>query len=348
MLIKKISRRDFLKLGALGLSNLAFLPGYDFGELADSDNLVRVATSKLSVYSQPDDTSTIKFQRYRDEILNVYYEVISDKSPKYNPLWYRVWGGYIHSTHLQRVHIKFNEVPARFPEGLHLIEITVPYASSYLQKTPGAWTPLYRLYYGSVHWAVGLVEGPDGKPWYRIRDELVRLDSLNYYIPAHQARIIPPEETAPISPDVKPDQKYIEVSLYDQELTAYEQGKVVLKTKISSGLDYSPPGMIPWNTPKGRFNVQTKMPSKHMGDGVFTDDIEAYELPGVPWASFFEPENGVAFHGTYWHQNHGVPMSHGCINMKTEEALWLFRWVTPAADLSKIYTVGYGTQVLIY
>lgn len=85
-----------------------------------------------------------------------------------------------------------------------------------------------------------------------------------------------------------------------------------------------------------------------MGDGVFTDDIEAYELPGVPWASFFEPENGVAFHGTYWHQNHGVPMSHGCINMKTEEALWLFRWVTPAADLSKIYTVGYGTQVLIY
>lgn len=348
MNIKKLTRRDFLRLSALGLTTLAFRPVYNFGELADNDQLARVCTDSVSVYSQPDDASAIKFQRYRDEIVNIYYEVISDKSPKYNPLWYRVWGGYIHCAHMQRVHVKLNEVPGDFKAGLHLIEITVPYTLSYLQRKAGEWTPLYRLYYSTVHWAKEIVTGPDGEPWYRIVDELIQMDNLNYYIPVKHARLIPPEETTPISPDVKPEQKFIEVSLDLQELTAYEEGRVVLKTKISSGLDYSPPNEIPWNTPTGLFHVQTKMPSKHMGGAELTDDYNAYILPGVPWVSFFEPENGIAFHGTYWHQNYGMPMSHGCINMKTEEARWLYRWVTPPGDISKITSIGYGTQVKVF
>jgi hypothetical protein len=345
---KRLSRRDFLKLSALGLTSLALRPTYNFGELADSDNLIRVGTTSVSVYSQPDEKSVIRFQRYRDEIINVYYEVISDKAPLYNPLWYRVWGGYIHCANVQRVRVKLNPTPTILNAGLHLIEITVPFAQSYLQRRPGEWTPIYRLYFGTVHWVVGIVEGPDGEPWYRIVDELIQSDNLNYYIPAKYGRIIPTEETTPISPDVNPDKKYVEVSLAQQELTAYEEGRVVLKTKISSGLDYQPPNEIPWNTPTGRFHVQTKMPSKHMGGAELTDDVEAYVLPGVPWTSFFEPEIGIAFHGTYWHQNFGMPMSHGCVNMRTEEARWLYRWLTPAGDMSKITTVGYGTQVHVF
>ena len=38
---------------------------------------------------------------------------------------------------------------------------------------------------------------------------------------------------------------------------------------------------------------------------------------------------GNAFHGTYWHDNFGLQMSHGCVNMRTDEAKWLFRWSTP-------------------
>lgn len=348
MSIKKLTRRNFLKLSTIGLTSLAFRPNYTSGELADNDNLARVGTTSVSVYSQPDDKSSILFQRYRDEILNIYYEVISDKSPLYNPLWYRVWGGYIHCAHLQRVHVKLNPVPARLGDGLHPIEITVPYSLSYLQRKKGEWTPLYRLYYGTVHWAVEIVEGPDGDGWYRIVDELIQNENLHYYIPAKHARLIPIEETTPISPDINPDKKFIEVDLSLQELTAYEEGRLVLKTKISSGLDYQPPNEIPWNTPTGRFHVQTKMPSKHMGGAELTDDYEAYVLPGVPWVSFFEPEDGIAFHGTYWHQNFGMPMSHGCINMKTEEARWLYRWVTPVGDMAKITTVGYGTQVHVF
>lgn len=342
------TRRDFLKIGALGLTSLAFRPAYDFSELEDSDSLARVATTSVSVHSQPDEKSVIKFQRFRDEIVNIYYEVISDKDPKYNPLWYRVWGGFIHCAHMQRVHVRLNNNPLSLSEGIHAIEITVPFTQSYLQRKEGQWEPLYRLYYRTVHWAVAVVEGPDGEPWFRIKDHLLFFDNLDYYIPAKHARLIPLEETTPISPDVNPDQKYIEVSLSDQELTAYEQGKVVLKTKISSGRDYQPIGEIPWNTPTGRFHIQSKMPSTHMGTGKLTTDLEEYILPGVPWVSFFEPETGVAFHGTYWHQNFGMPMSHGCINMKTDEANWLYRWVTPVGDMTKMNSIGYGTQVHVF
>ncbi len=344
-----LSRREFFHLSALGLFSLAFSPIPKLGEWQNGDEFIRVANTSVSVYSKPDETSKINFQRMRDEIVNIYYEVESDKPPKYNPLWYRVWGGYIHCARVQKVNVKMNAVPSKLDEGLYLAEVTVPYTQSYLFRKPSNWVQLYRLYFGSTHWVIGIIEGPDGDAWYRIRDEMLKYDTnLDYYVPAKHLRLIDKTELTPISPDVPPEKKYVEVSLSKQELTAFENGKVVLNTKISSGLDYTPPDEITWKTPTGKFNVQNKMPSKHMGGGQIVFDPEAYIIPGVPWVSFFEPKTGVAFHGTYWHQNFGVPMSHGCINMKTEEAKWLFRWLTPQADLSKMTTIGFGTQVLVY
>ena len=94
------------------------------------------------------------------------------------------------------------------------------------------------------------------------------------------------------------------------------------------------------------------MPSKHMGLGELTSDLDAYVLPGVPWTSFFFPESGefegVAFHGTYWHDNFGTPMSHGCINMRVEEAKWIFRWTSPFNGGDKVDVPGYGTRVFVY
>lgn len=343
-----ITRRDFLKIGALGITGLAFRPVYDFGELQDGENLARVAVDSVSVYSQPDDTSRILFQRYRDEIVHIYYEEISDKSPKYNPLWYRVWGGYIHSAHIQRVKVILNPVQTLITEGGHIAEITVPYSQCYLHRTENEWLPIYRLYFESVHWVVGVVTGPDGDPWYRIKDEMLMFDNLDYYIPAKHARFVDLANLTPIHPDVNPDLKRIEVSIEKQELTAFEGDEVVLKTKVSTGLPYRPEGMTPWDTPTGQYYIQTKMPSKHMGSGELTDNLQAYILPGVPWVSFFEPENGVAFHGTYWHNNFGMPMSHGCVNMKTDEARWIYRWTTPTIDLKSMQTIGYGTSVVVY
>ena len=70
-------------------------------------------------------------------------------------------------------------------------------------------------------------------------------------------------------------------------------------------------------TVKGRFRIYVKYRATRMrGPG--------YNLPNVPWTMYFH--GGYAIHGTYWHNNFGRPMSHGCVNMKTPEAKWLFEW----------------------
>jgi hypothetical protein len=353
-----LSRRDFLKLGTLSLAALAFRPTYNFGELLDEENLARVAIDSVSVHAEPDEESVIKFQRYRDDVVHIYKEVISDKKPLFNPLWYKVWGGYINSAHTQRVKAMLNPINEYLTEGIHPAEISVPYSQSYYKKDK-AWTPLYRLYYQTNHWVVGLEEGPDGLPWYRIKDEMFHnFDQQDYFVPAQHVRLIPAEEMAPITPEINPNRKYVEISLDQQHLTAYEEGRVVMDTKISSGLNYYPEGETSYNTPTGSFFVQNKMFSKHMGDSTLTDSLEEYILPGVPWVSFFSPQNGwgsvpepkdgVAFHGTYWHTNFGTRMSHGCINMRTEEAKWLFRWLNPVTDTSDYATIGFGSQVIVY
>lgn len=53
-----------------------------------------------------------------------------------------------------------------------------------------------------------------------------------------------------------------------------------------------------------------------------------YDLPGIGWTTLFVG-NGVAIHSTFWHNNFGVAMSHGCVNTKPEDAQWIFRWTTP-------------------
>jgi hypothetical protein len=344
---EKFTRRDFLKLVGLGMGSLAFRPFFGSGEPMDTGELARVAIKSVSVYSEPWDKSKILYQRYRDELINIYYEVTSEHGPGYNPIWYRVWGGYIHSGYLERVKIRLNPVLSIIPKNFQLAEVTVPLSQSMTYKSAEGWKNLYRLYYESTHWVVGVEQGPDGRPWYRIKDELFDADPLDYFAPAEHFRPITAEELTPISPEVPPEKKRIEVSITQQTLTAYENGNVVLKTKISSGVPMAtpPPGQPPTDTPKGEFHIQNKMPSKHMGDGNMTSDLEAYELPGVPWVCFFEPQNGVATHGTYWHTNYGMTMSHGCVNMRTEEAKWIFRWATPVADLTKMDTRGYGTII---
>ena len=106
--------------------------------------------------------------------------------------------------------------------------------------------------------------------------------------------------------------RWIDVNLSAQRLTAYQGQTAVLSTLISSGVAGR-------RTPTGRFAVRTKIPSQTMsGPG--------YYLPGVPYVMYFAGANAI--HGTYWHHNFGTPMSHGCINMRTSEAAWLYRWAS--------------------
>jgi len=343
--MSRISRRDFLKLSASTFAGLVFSPFRPFLGSFDDAEQVRVATQSVSVYREPNDQSLIVGQYFRDELVHIYKEVDSG-TPLYNPIWYRVWGGYIHRARLQKVKVIFNQPLTTLPEGAQqLAELTVPYTQAMRYTKTYGWQPNLRLYYGSVHWMDGIDEGPDGEPWYRIFDELV---GFPYHVQAIHLRPIPFEEWSPISPEVPLEDKRIEVNLVTQTLKAYENERVVFQTNISSGIATvrQNPNDLSTKTPSGEFRIITKYPSKHMGDGNLFATPDDYELPGVPWTSFFH-EAGYAFHGTYWHDNFGTPMSRGCVNMRIEEAKWLFRWARPLHESDRIYTPGYGTRVVI-
>jgi hypothetical protein len=345
-----LSRRDFIKLNLAALSGMAFSPFLRDWDQFSTGELIRVATKSVSVYNQPDDASRIVSQHFQDEVINVYQEVIA-KTPGYNPVWYRVWGGYMHRARLQKVKVIYNQPLNAISENGQLAEVTVPYTQSMRYTTIGGWQPLYRLYYETTHWIIGIDEGPDGQPWYRLLDELLE---INYHVPAIHLRPISEIEWSPITPEIPFEHKRIEVDLSRQLLTAYENGNNVFQTTISSGIaGMQSANDLPTATPRGEFNIQSKYPSKHMGDGSLAADSDAYELVGVPWTSFFT-STGYAFHGTYWHDNFGVPMSRGCVNMRPAEARWLFRWALPRSSPvefktpDKVDRKGFGTQVKIF
>ena len=116
----------------------------------------------------------------------------------------------------------------------------------------------------------------------------------------------------------------IVVSLSRQLLWAYEWDTVILRTAVSTGK----PG---FETPTGLFAINAKLESQTM-EGVIGG--ESYNVPDVPWVMYFT-DWGHALHGTYWHANFGVPMSHGCVNLPVETAAWLYGWA-PIGTLVRI------------
>ena len=348
----KTSRRGFLKFSGIILSSLVTKPGLFHLPPPDEELIIpigkaRVATNAIYRYQEPSFQSKRLGMITRDEIVNIYEEVFSSDGPSHNPRWYLLAGCYVHSGYLQRVEGAFlNSTQVKhLPKGGRLGEITVPISLSYRWRRVSGWEPLYRLYYQSLHWVTDIEGGPDGHPWYQLTDDLLH---IHYHVPVKHVRLLPLADFRPISPKTHPEEKRIEVSIEDQLLLAYEGDLKVFSTKVSTGIPSkgTSPNGIPTDTPLGRFRVQSKMPCRHMGDGEITNDIEAYELIGVPWVTYFH-KTGAAFHGTYWHNNFGRKMSHGCVNMEIEGAKWLYRWTTPVANSRDWYRRGLGTLVII-
>jgi lipoprotein-anchoring transpeptidase ErfK/SrfK len=119
-------------------------------------------------------------------------------------------------------------------------------------------------------------------------------------------------------------ERWIDVNLSTQMLTAYEGSQAVMSTAISSGA-------WPYLTVTGEFEVYIRYQSQDMNGYRLGYD---YYLEDVPYVMYFYKD--FALHGTYWHNNFGTPMSHGCVNLTIAGAQWLFNWS------------GYGTMVNIH
>ena len=111
--------------------------------------------------------------------------------------------------------------------------------------------------------------------------------------------------------------KRIDVNLSTQTLTAWYGDSVVLKTLISSGTADAP-------TVTGSYRIGNKYAKQRMlGPG--------YDIPDVPWVMYFWED--YALHGAYWHNNFGVPMSHGCVHLRPSEAEYLFTWADVGTEV---------------
>ncbi len=348
--LRHLTRRDFLKLLLLGVGALGWrwFPWPDDGNYApapDRGIWGRVTTARVGIFAAPSLRSPRLGHLYRDMVVAFDEVLTSPYGPEHNPKWYRLHQGFVYSAYIQRVETRFNPLRTDIPPQGRPGEITVPYTRAYRPLKEGGWQKLYRLYYGSIHWVAGLRIGPDGGPWYCLQDDWMH---IQYCVPAAHVRFIEPEEVTPISPEVPPRDKRIVVDLDAQRLTAYEGDEPVFETQVATGVaTLRSTNGIPTKTPTGIFRIYHKTPNRHMGDGRLTADLNAYELPGVPWVSFFH-EWGVAIHGTYWHDNFGTPMSHGCVNMRTPEALWLYRWSTPHVPWDQPYSHRPGTLVRVF
>lgn len=143
--------------------------------------------------------------------------------------------------------------------------------------------------------------------------------------------------------------KRIEVDLTNQKVYAYEGQRKVYEFIVSTGK---------WAlTPTGEFRIWAKVRSQKMSGGDKTLGTYYY-LPNVPYVMFFYNDKiakmrGFSFHGTYWHNNFGHPMSHGCINMRTADAQTLYEWANPVVTNQKAWSTlsdssNEGTRVIIY
>lgn len=141
--------------------------------------------------------------------------------------------------------------------------------------------------------------------------------------------------------------KRIEVDLTTQTLSAYEGDHLVYHFLISSGKWYP--------TPTGTFTIWGKFEHTRMKGG--SKELHTYyNLPNVPYVMFFSnsevaASRGFSIHGAYWHDNFGHPMSHGCVNMRPDDARVLYYWADPDIGNKKsgrATSDNPGTTVIIY
>ena len=123
----------------------------------------------------------------------------------------------------------------------------------------------------------------------------------------------------------KEGERWIEINIAKQTLLAVDGTKPVYATLVSTGSGgLASPKDDPYVTPRGIFRIHTK----HAAATMHSNQPEAeFELRDVPYIQYFQ--NGFALHAAYWHDQFGMPRSHGCVNLSPLDAQHLFAFTKP-------------------
>ena len=334
-----ISRREFLKLSGAGLLGL-FLSELHLGQALASPVIGqgRVAFGGTQLFDQPSFKANQQHVFSRDDVVNITGQVDGDFGfgNPYDKKWLKIDDGYAYSGYFQPVVTNYQQPVFQIPTAGQLGEITVPFSDARMDSA--YWSDhAYRIYYRSTHWVTDVVVNKYEKTiWYKIYDK--QLDA-SFYVSVQEMRLVSDDELTPLSPDVPDADKHIYVDTDAQLATAFEGDKAVMITRCSSGGRGT-------RTPTGDYQTFHKGPSIHMTNDGAAGAGHGYDLPGVPWVSFFTGD-GVSFHGTYWHNDFGRPRSHGCVNLSPDAAKFIYRWTSPLVppETAYLYQPGSGTRV---
>lgn len=359
--MRKITRREMLKLTAVGLGTLAFRPRL-FQQPIDISSpkrlpafptaarLGRITQTGIALRGQPSNSSgdqNIITRLPADTLVVWEKEVVGTVVGGLTYLRYvKTPDGYVYGGMVQPVETRVNTPITAIPAGKSgfWAEVTVPYvnlAHDGVQASPWlrdniAYNFPPRLYYGQVVWmdqirtSSGFVEyrwneGADGHGYgYGGYGEFFWADGSGFHV-------LTDDDVAPLSPEIDPAEKTIQLSLNRQDLTCYEGTREVYHCRAATGMSYTDATtgeLVDYSTPPGKLLTHWKIISKNMTAG---DEASGYSTPAVPWCTYIQ--GGVAIHGAFWHSAFGDRRSHGCVNVAVEDAKWIFRWTTPHVTL---------------
>jgi hypothetical protein len=172
-----------------------------------------------------------------------------------------------------------------------------------------------------------------GKAWYRVGDEA--------WMAGRDLRVAEP---AALPAGVHEHERWLDVDIQRQVLTAFVGAKPVFSTLISTGKGR---GKSEQATPLGEHRIWVKLQSTDMDNLEDEDAGRYYAMQAVPWVMFFK--KGYGLHGTYWHDSFGTVRSHGCVNLSTHDAQRLFEWTSPRlpAGWTAVFPTPYEAGTLV-
>jgi hypothetical protein len=294
----------------------------------------------VEIKERPDHSSDTVGVLYEDSVVPWLRETVGFRPFRNNQRYVEIPDGYVWSGDLIPVTNQPNQPAQVLPEhggepGMW-VEVTVPWVDAIMDNPPPRSNffqyrienglPL-RFYHSQILWVDQIRSDESGQIWYRINERYGNPGDILWGV-AEAFRPLTPEELAPINPDAADKRIVVHVRWEEQILSCFQGTSEIYYCRISSGVESGSTPASAFGSPG--FAIWRKLHSLHMSGGT---NAEGWDLPGIGWTSLFHGE-GVAIHSTYWHNNFGEPMSHGCVNARPEDAKWIFRWSLPHVDFN--------------
>jgi len=336
---RSISRREFIKLSALSLGGLTLRPWnkrlFGIEDFPKSERLGRVGWYSVELKDRPDHESNTLGVLYEDTVVPWLRETVGHRPFRNNQRYVETPQGYIWSGDLIPVRHELNNPLTSLPQtGQEVgiwVEVTVPWVDTIMDNPPPRSDffqyrvendlPL-RFYCSQILWVDKIQVDDADKIWYRVNERYGNPGDM-LWAPGEAFRPISKEELTPINPLVEDKQVVVRIRWEEQILSCYEGNSEVYFCRVSTGKAEG--STQPSAIASPGFPIWRKLHSLHMSGGT---NAEGWDLPGIGWTSLFHGD-GIAIHSTYWHNNFGEPMSHGCVNAAPDDAKWIFRWTHP-------------------